>query len=543
MTERPSRVVAEEGPADWVSHLDVAPDWSAVPDETTVHLVARGCAEDPYRPAMIVEDGPAMTRYAFLERCEVFAGYLADFITPGDRVAVMLDNRIEFMIALFGIAANRGTLVSIAPTAMTHDAGHIMTDAEPVAIIYGEPQAEIAETVAGTAQRIVVRGTEPDGFADYRGPRLDFATAACQREDILAIYYTSGTTGLPKGCMLHHGWWLRVVDIDLRLFRRGWQDRQLCCLPFYYADPAIQLLTSLASRGTLVAMRRFSVSRFWEVVTRYDCTEVLSIASIPALLQTATPSPNDRDHRMRLAIHAALPKDIHRELVERYGFHWLNQYGSTEGGLMSRVPLHLAEELIGSGSMGVEPPGVAIRVVDEEDRDVPPGTPGEALIAGPDLYAGYFARPEVTAEADRNGWYHSGDVVRRDERGLLYFIGRKKEIVRRSGENISASEVEAVLTAHSLITDAAVISVPDDLRGEEVKAFLLLAPGVTPDGLPPAKVIAWCAERLAAFKLPRFLTYRSEDFDRLPSMKIDKKKLSQSVPDHRIGAWDREAGA
>ena len=112
-----------------------------------------------------------------------------------------------------------------------------MADASPVAIIHGEPQAEVVEQVAGRARRIPVRGAEPEGLAAYRGPRLDFARADCRREDILAIYYTSGTTGAPKGCMLHHGWWLRVIDVDLRLFRRGWQDRQLCCLQIFPVIP------------------------------------------------------------------------------------------------------------------------------------------------------------------------------------------------------------------------------------------------------------------------------------------------------------------
>lgn len=529
-------------PEGWVGHGDIGADWSAVPDRTIIDLVARGCAEDPFRPALIIDGGPRMTRRDFLARCEGFAGHLAGFLRPGDRVAVMLDNRLEYMIAFYAIVANRGTLVSIAPTAKSHDAGHILDDSAPVALIHGAAQAPVVDQVAaGRGLRLLPVGEpEPDGLAAYAGPRLDFARAGCDREDIVSVYYTSGTTGAPKGCMLHHGWWLRVIDLDIRMFRRGWQDRQLCVLPFYYADPTLQLLTSLATRGTMIAMRRFSVSRFWEVVRTHDATELLSIASIPALLMTGARGADDRDHRIRLAIHAGLPKDIHRELLDRYGFHWHNQYGSTEGGLMSRVPDALADALVGTGTMGIEPPGVQIRIVDGEDRDVAPGEAGEALIGGPDLYRGYLNRPEATAEANRGGWYHSGDVVRRDARGLLYFVGRKKEIIRRSGENISASEVEAVLGAHPLITEAAVVPVPDPMRGEEVKAHLLLPPGVDAAALPPEAVIAWCAERLAPFKLPRFLVYRSEDFPRLPSMKVDKQALRAAEADPRAGAWDRE---
>ena len=532
-------------PENWISHENVAPDWSAVPQQTVIEVFLKGCAEDPERPAIIIEDGVVMTRRELLDRCQRFAGYLRDKVKPGDRVVMMLDNRLEFMIALFAIIANRGTMVSIAPTAMQYDAGHIVSDAAPTLAIVGKPQLPIMEAVRdrspALAHIVIVDGDEPDGLEAYSrdAAPFDFAEARCAREDIVTVYYTSGTTGAPKGCMLHHGWWLRVIDVDLRLFRRGWQDRQLCCLPFYYADPAIQLLTSLASRGTLVAMRRFSVSRFWDVVTKYDCTEILSIASIPALLMKGEPGPAERDHRIRLAIHAGLPKELHKEMIERYGFHWHNQYGSTEGGVMSRVPHHVANELIGSGTMGVEPPGVTIRLVDDEDRDVAPGEAGECLIGGPDLYAGYLNRPEVTAEANRGGWYHSGDVARRDERGLLYFVGRKKEIIRRSGENISAAEVEGVMRSHPKVIDAAVLPVPDDMRGEEVKVYLQIKPG---DVMTPEEVIALCQSNLAAFKVPRFIEFRDTDFERTPSMRVHKQALLKEKSDLRQGSWDREAG-
>lgn len=535
-------------PAHWIAHENVPPDWSAAPHQTVIEIVHKGCLEDPYRPVIIIEDGLTITRREFLDRCQRFAGYLRGKVGVGDRVVVMLDNRVEFMIALFAIIANRGTLVSIAPTAQAFDTGHIVSDAQPVAAVCGTDQRPIIEAVrnnsAHLAHIIMVEGSEPKGLEafDSESEPFDFGQAQCRRDDVITVYYTSGTTGVPKGCMLHHGWWLRVIDLDMRMFRRGWQDRQLCCLPFYYADPAIQLLTSLASRGTMIAMRRFSVSRFWDVVKTYDATEILSIASVPALLMKGEPGPDERDHRIRLAIHAGLPKELHAQMIERFGFHWHNQYGSTEGGCMSRVPHHLADELVGTGTMGVEPPGVTIRIVNDADEDVAVGEAGEALIGGPDLYVGYLNQPDVTAQANRGNWYHSGDVVRRDERGLLYFVGRKKEIIRRSGENISASEVEAVLRSHSKILEAAVLPVPDDLRGEEVKAYVQLNRGETPDSLPPAEIVAFCASNLAKFKLPRFIEYRLTDFERTPSMRVHKQSLLKEKSDLRQGSWDSEKG-
>ncbi|MGF1609719.1 MAG: AMP-binding protein [Kiloniellales bacterium] len=530
------------------THGDVGAPWSVIRQQTVIEIVAQGCAEDPERPAIIVEDGLVLSRRELRDRCERFAGFLRGRVRPGERAVVMLDNRIEFMIALFGLIANRATLVSIAPTAQQHDAGHILRDSEPVLAIVGAPQQEVIEQLRpdcpSLKEILVVDGEEPDGLGRFErnAVRLDLDGADCQRDDIVTVFYTSGTTGAPKGCMLDHGWWLRVLDADQRLFPRSWQDRQLCCLPFYYADPAIQLLTSLSTRGTMIAMRRFSVSRFWDVVRNYDATEVLSIASIPALLLKGEPGPRERDHRIRLAIHAGLPKQLHAQMVERFGFHWLDNYGSTEGGIMARVPLSLADELVGAGSIGVEAPEVEIRVADDDDKDVPAGAIGEALIRGPDLFRGYLNRPEVTAEAMRDGWYHSGDLVRRDERGLLYFVGRKKDMIRRSGENISAAEVEAVIRSHPKVLEVAVIPVPDEMRGEEVKAYILPKEGGSAATLPPDEIIAFCAERLAAYKVPRYLEYRTEEFERTPSMRVQKQALLKERDDLIAGCWDRESG-
>jgi crotonobetaine/carnitine-CoA ligase len=529
-------------------HENIGPSWSVIKHQTCSALVAAGCLEDPERPAIIVEDGLVITRRELLERIEHFAGYLKPHLKPGDRVAVMLDNRVEFMIALFAIIANRAFLVSIAPTAQVHDAGHILRDSQPVLAIAGETQKAVLDQLRPECPSLkdilFTTGEEPDGLGRYerQAERISLADAPCQRDDIITVFYTSGTTGAPKGCMLDHGWWLRVLDLDQLLFPRSWQDRQLCCLPFYYADPAIQLMTSLTTRGTMVAMRRFSVSRFWDVVRKYDASEMLSIASIPALLLKGEPGPRERDHRMRGAVHAGLPKQLHRQLVDRFGFHWMDNYGSTEGGIMSRTPINMAEELVGAGSIGVEPPDVKIRVVDDNDKDVGVNEIGEALIGGPDLFRGYLNRPEVTAEAMRGGWYHSGDLVRRDERGLLYFVGRKKDMIRRSGENIAAAEVEAVLRSHPKILEVAVIPVPDELRGEEVKAYILPKDGVSRADLPPEEIIEFCRARLAAYKTPRYLEYRFEDFERTPSMRVQKQGLLKERADLIAGCWDRETG-
>ena len=157
------------------------------------------------------------------------------------------------------------------------------------------------------------------------------------------------------------------------------------------------------------------------------------------------------------------------------------------------------------------------------------------------MFRGYLNRPEATREVMRDGWLHTGDLGRADERGFLYFMGRSKDIIRRSSENIACAEVEDVLRAHPQILDAAVIPVPDEIRGEEVKAYVLLAEGCAADELPPEEIVAHCADRLAAFKVPRYVEYRTADFPRTPTMRVRKEDL-KAVPDLTANTWDREHG-
>jgi crotonobetaine/carnitine-CoA ligase len=388
---------------------------------------------------------------------------------------------------------------------------------------------------------VVVADREPDGLAAYGSDkgRLRFSEAGFRREDVATIYYTSGTTGAPKGCMLHHGWWLRCCDLHIRMTKLKPGERTLCCMPFYYADPAFQLLCSLHTGGTLVVMRRFSVSRFWKVVSENQVTDLLLIASMPILLLKAEPSEYERNHKLRVAVSVAVPPNLHRQLVDRFRVPFLDNYGSTEATMNTRIPWEHADEMIGSGSMGVADPETVLRIVDDQDRDVPIGQAGELIIQGLDFFVGYLDNPTAYAETMRGGWYHSGDLVRRDERGFYYFLGRKKDIIRRSGENIAAAEVEDVLRTHPKVLEAAVIPVPDEIRGEEVKVYILPTEGNSIETLPPEEIVAYCAERLAAYKVPRYIEYRTTDFPRTPSMRVQKQDL-KAAGNLTANAWDRE---
>ena len=190
-------------------------------------------------------------------------------------------------------------------------------------------------------------------------------------------------------------------------------------------------------------------------------------------------------------------------------------------------------------SCGLAVPFRELRIVDAEGRDVPDGEEGELLVAGRAIFWGYYKQPKANAESFRGRWFRTGDIFRRDANGYYTIVGRIKDMIKRAGENIAAIEVEAVLRALPEIEEAAVVAVPDPLRREEVKAYLKLRPGLTQDAVPPARVFAHCATQLAAFKVPRYLTYVNGDFPRTPTRKIVKRALVEGVADLRVGAFDR----
>jgi crotonobetaine/carnitine-CoA ligase len=194
--------------------------------------------------------------------------------------------------------------------------------------------------------------------------------------------------------------------------------------------------------------------------------------------------------------------------------------------------------MVGSGSVGKPPDFRELRIVDEDGNDVPQGQVGELLVKGQGIFKGYYKKPEENARAFLGEYFRTGDLFRQDEAGYYYFVSRKKDMIRRMGDNISATEVEHVLMSHPKIAEAAVVPVPDAVRGEEVKAYILLAAGETPESMPPEEIIAFCLERIAKFKVPRYLEYVTE-FPKSASEKIQKNILISQKVDLTEGCYDR----
>jgi crotonobetaine/carnitine-CoA ligase len=362
-------------------------------------------------------------------------------------------------------------------------------------------------------------------------------------ENLVSIQYTSGTTGHPKGCMLSHSFWAHKVRKHVEQPTPPIQedDVLLTAQPFYYIDPQWNMLVALASGAPLVVLDRFHPSTFWDKVREYDVTFFFCVGAMPTLMFKIPPSTLDKKHRVRHILCAGIPVSLHSELEERWGVPWHEWFGMTETGGDISVKEDEHDALVGTGCIGRPHPTREARIVDDEDRPVSRGTIGELVLRGPGMMDGYYKNQEATNEAFRNGWFHTGDLAWMDEDGLIFYVDRKKEVIRRSGENVSAAEIEEVLKMHPGIQFAACISVPDDVRGEEVKAYVVLQPGETPESIAPETLASFCSERLAYFKVPRYWEYR-DDLPRTPSERVAKRVLRDEKSDLRSGSYDRSDG-
>ena len=518
--------------------------WSGEP---LIHLIAGLCRDvqgDPGRVVLRFDDDVAVTGSELLRAIEHLAGHLAEHIQPADRVILAIENRAEFIVGWLAILAVRGVPVMVNPGMTIHEAAHVMSDSRPRLCLgttlsgkslqaASTPEVNITTLLADDAP-------EPWGFAHLGAPRRIIALSDVKADvdDESSIHYTSGTTGLPKGCVHDHRQFLRYADLVIRLYGVSSDDVLLNPLQFYYGDSLWLWLTAMRMGAGYVSVRRFSVSRFWPTVVQQKCTILLSIGAIPNLLLKAPRTTLDRAHQLRYALQVAVPPAQHQELESRFDFPWYDVYGLAETGMAVGMPPQWAARYVGTGAMGVVLPEVDVVLLDAQGTAIEGPGVGELVTRTPDMMLGYFGRPDETSAVLEDGWMRTGDRVRRDAEGIYYFEGRIKLVIRRGGENIAPEQVEAVLRQVPGVLDAAVVAVPDPLRGEEAKAHILVTSETDFDAN-----LVWriCREHLAGFKVPRYLEMHVQPFPRTPSMRVDKKALIATGTHPTSHVWDWEA--
>ena len=365
----------------------------------------------------------------------------------------------------------------------------------------------------------------------------------------VAVLFTSGTSGPPKGCVLTNeymmtaGAWYR--DLGGALTLRHAQERVLNPLPVFHMNCGItSIATMCLSDNCLVLPDRFHASTWWEDCVQSQATAIHYLGIMPPVLFKQSPTLAERQHQIRFGLGAGCEPSLHPQVEARFGFPFVEVWGMTETGRFlsnQHEPRHTATRAFGRAAEPVE-----VRVVDDQDCEVPQGQPGQLLVraSGSDprrgFFSGYLGQPQDTEHAWRGGWFHTGDVVTQDATGMLYFVDRRKDIIRRSGENISAAEVEAALAAHPAVARVAVMAVPDELRDEEVLAAVVLAPGYAAQASLAQSLQAHCLELLAYYKAPAWWVFR----DSLPvtaTNKVSKNLIFTSGQDPRALGLDLRA--
>jgi len=490
------------------------------------------------------ETGQSIT-YAQMRR--VVNGLASRFvglgIVKGTHVAVMLPNVPEMPLAWLALGRIGAVMVPVNVNYRERELAHVVNDADVSFIIAHGDCIEIVESCrrdglirVPPGHTVVVDGEAAGAIAWSElasQPRETFdAPAPVGHGDLLNIQYTSGTTGFPKGCMLTQRYWISSGKVNA--FRDGRRyERILASTPFFYMDPQWLLLMTLYQRGTLFVAARQSTSRFMEWVR----THRINFCLLPWVLHSQPAHADDARNEIVRANVYGVPRDLHADLEQRYDLNAREAFGMTEVGPAMFMPIERSD-MVGSGSCGIPCPFRECKVVDEQGRTLPAGEVGELLIRGPGIMLGYYNNPQATASVFSDGWFRTGDLFRVDENGFHSIVGRKKDMIRRSAENIAAREVESVLNAMPVVAEAAVIGVPDPLRGEEVKAYIKLREETVASAETLATIIEAAKRQLAPFKVPRFYAFRDE-FPRTVSLKIAKQLLAREADDLRAGSFDR----
>lgn len=495
------------------------------------------------KTALIVEDLAGNTReysYAALnEEINRAANlFLGLGLGKGDRIAVQLRNSVELIVAWFGAAKIGAVMVPVNTQYVREECGYILEKSGARIVVTEREHLPVYEAIRreepGRIRDILVvrsaDGPDVPGVLNFdrllreQGPRL-LPCAPPTNEDPAEILFTSGTTSRPKGVVITH------YNLLFAGHYTAWQcalrsdDRYLTMMPGFHIDfQCTAAMPSFVSGATFIVLEKYSARRFWSQVCAHRATIT---ECIPLMVRTLMLQPRrawERNHQLReVFFYLAITDQEKDDFEKRFGVRLLSSYGMTETivGLIGDVPGRMRKwPSIGRPGLTYE-----AKIVDADGREVPPHTVGEILVRGVPgrtLFKEYHNDPEATARVlDPDGWLRTGDNGFMDESGFFFFVDRSVNMIKRSGENISSTEIENILACHPKIVEAAVVGVPDAIRDEAVKAFVVLKEGAS---MSPEEIVDYCCERMAKFKVPSSVEIRAT-LPRTCTGKVQKKKL------------------
>ncbi len=496
-------------------------------------VVEKTCRAYPDK-VCVVQGELRLTFRQMEERANRLASALAEMgVTPGYRVAVFQTNCFQFCEMTYAIAKVGGVSVNLNFRLRGEEVTYILNNSTPTVLIFGDRYLDLIRSVRSdlpSIKQYVVIGEAPTDMEGYesllaRQAPSPFPAVSVQDSDTACIIYTSGTTGHPKGAMLTHANVMTGIT-DRYTFEPG---TLLLNVPMYHIAGVVSTLLPLYRGDTQVILPQFETGACLDLIEK---EKVATTYLVPTMLQGILDHPDFPKRDLGSLRHigygaSPMPVKLLMQAKERLpGVHFTNFFGMTEStGIISVLtpeehllegpPEEVARKTKRLASIGRCIPEGEVRIVDDEDRDVPIGTVGEIVARGKKVMRGYWDKPEASEETLRGGWLHTGDLASMDEDGYLYLAGRKKDMIIRGGENIYPVEIENVLHGHPKVLESAVIGVPDDLWGEIVKAVIVLK---SDQRSTSEEIMEYCREKLASYKKPAIVEF----VDALPKNAMQK---------------------
>src|SRR5690625_3551930 len=499
-------------------------DIQTMTDLQNVHQVINRAAQKWGDKTAIIFDETEET-FSFNEVKDHAEDLAALFIELGinkqDKVALMLPNVSAFPLSWLALGLIGAVAVPLNYRYQSFDATYLLKHSESKVILSTSEKGDMRDTMRktnGFKFKIITideENVKADGFLDdllKKQPNQFEYKQNTYPETMMNIQYTSGTTGKPKGCMLSQKYWINIGEkiSNKELIGINDNDIMLTSQPFYYMDPQWNLMTALINGACLVVLDRFSPSSFWEKVRKYKVTFFYVLGNMPVLLLKMPASSEDKNHNVRFIGCSAIPPQLHEELEERWGVKWHEVFGMTETGYDISMRPEDHDKYIGTGALGKPAHDRDVKIVNENFETVPRGEVSELIIRGKGIMDGYYKDEKATNKAFRNGWFRTGDLAYMDKDGMVYYSGRLKDMIRRSGENIAAAEVEEVLMLHEKVKTAACTPEEDEIRGEEVKAYIIPKERVENEEKFIIELASHAENHLASFKVPRYWELRTE---------------------------------
>lgn len=502
-------------------------------------------------------DAPTGREYSYGETNRV-ANQIANSLLhlglrKGDRVGILMTNIPEFVLSLFAVGKTGLVEVPININLREREILHMIDQAELSTIIV-EAKSEFLQMLANVSKRttvlqtLIVQGEMAD-IPDMPAKIVSFRelvenaddtnpTIVVQPADTYGLFFTSGTTGLPKGAPIKQKTFVLASQSVCAIPYITSQVRNYTCLPLFHANAQLYSMTAMRCLGaSLVLSNRFSPRTFWQEMNRYQVTYFNSIGGMMQILDSAFAPEDVPEHAVKFVFVGGTPNALWERFEQKFNLEIFEGYSMSEAPvLLGNFHPEKAMRKVGSFGKPIFPDlGRQVRIVDEENTDLPFGT-GELVQKG-DYFVieQYWNAPEATSEAiDSEGWFHSGDIIAKDQAGLFSYVDRKKFMIRVAGENVSAFEIEDVVNSHPLVEQSAAIPVPDAIRDEEIKIFIKPKAGE----VDYFNIIKHCAERLAYFKVPRYVEI-IEEFPKTATERVQKAELKNREKEKECHGWDR----